>query len=155
MLPRVILTIVMVSAPLWPTSAQEIVSALKDEEIPGAKDITGFHSVQDKANKLELRVLEADASADVARNPVALFLVITDDAPGNEAQTYVWRFPKGVSVVKKLSATKSGLRILAVVDGPTDERTGRVPLQNEIVNVSYEFAKGVLSDKIRITTSHP
>lgn len=135
--------------------AEETVSPLKEEETPPILAVTGFHSVEDKANKLEIRLLEADSSGDVARNPVALFLVITDNAPANDSQTYIWRLPGGVSVVKKLTVAKNRVQILAVVDGQMDERTGRFPLQNQIISIAYSFAKGVLSDTIRVTTSKP
>ena len=127
--------------------------ALPKGEIPDISAVTGFHSARDKANQLEIRVLESDGSADVARNPVTLFLVVTDDPPGGDAQERVWRLPQGVSEVKKVTATGGGLKITAVVNGQMDERTGRFPRQNQIISIIYDFTKGVLSDKLRVTTS--
>jgi hypothetical protein len=36
-----------------------------------------------------------------------------------------------------------------------DERTGRFSLENQLISISCDFTKGVLSDKIRVTTSRP
>jgi hypothetical protein len=33
-----------------------------------------------------------------------------------------------------------------------DEKTGRFPSQTQFINIAYHFAKGVLSDKIKVTT---
>jgi hypothetical protein len=128
---------------------------LKTEDKPGIEDITGYHSTQDKANNLELRVLEADMSVDVARNPVVLFLVITDNGPGNDAQTHIWRVPVEVSEVTGLSASKSALKISAVVDDVMDQKTGRFPTRKETINVTYSMAKGELSDRIAVAASSP
>jgi hypothetical protein len=135
--------------------AQKTVTALKTEDKPGIEDITGYHSTQDKTNNLELRVVEVDTSVDVARNPVVLFLVITDNGPGNDAQTHVWRLPMEVSEVTGLSAAKSLLKISAVVDDVMDQKTGRFPTRKETINVSYSMAQGKLSDRIAVAASSP
>jgi hypothetical protein len=135
--------------------AQKAVTALKTEDKPGVEDITGYHSTQDKTNNLELRVLEADTSVDVARNPVVLFLVITDNGPGNDAQTHVWRVPMEVSEVTGLAAAKSALKISVVVDDVMDQKTGRFPTRKETITVTYSMAKGKLSNRITVAASLP
>src|SRR6266536_1520705 len=113
-LKRTVLAFSIVTLNLEVGFGSEIVTALKEEETPGVTDISGFHSVHDKANDLDVRVLEADASADVARNPVALFLVITDNASGGEDQVHVWRLPS-VSVVKESGSNQIGHQHLGSV----------------------------------------
>jgi hypothetical protein len=135
--------------------AQKTVVALKNEDKPGIEDITGYHSTQDKTDNLELRVLEVDTSVDVARNPVVLFLVITDNGPGNDAQTHIWRLPMEVSEVTSLIAAQSVLKIFAVVDGVMDEKTGRFPTRKETINVTYSMPKGKLSNRIAVAASSP
>ena len=150
MLKRIVMTLSIVTLHVDFGFGAEIVSALNEEEVPGVTGISGFHSVHDKANDLDVRVLKADVSEDVARNPVALFLVITDNAPGGYGQEHVWRLPS-VSVVKKVAQTKSGINISVVWDGVADEKTGKFPTKNETINVSYSMANGILSDKIKVT----
>ena len=154
MLKRTVLAFSIVTLHLEVGLGSETITALKEEETPGVTDISGFHSVHDKANDLDIRVLEADASADVARNPVALFLVITDNASGGEGQVHVWRLPS-VSVVKKVIQTKSGVSISVVWDAVADEKTGKLPMKNETISVSYSMANGTLSDKIKVTAPSP
>jgi hypothetical protein len=77
-------------------------------------------------------------------------LVITDSAPGGEGQEHVWRLPS-VSVVKKVVQTKSGISISVTWDGVADEKTGKFPMKNETINVSYSMENGILSDKIQVT----
>jgi len=154
MLKQTVLAFSIVTLHLEVGFSSDIVAALKEEEIPPVTDISGFHSLHDKANDLDVRVLEADVSADVARNPVALFLVITDNASGGEGQVHVWRLPS-VSIVKKLVQTKSGISITVMWDGVADEKTGKFPMKNETINVSYSMANEILSDKITVTAPSP
>ena len=58
-------------------------------------------------------------------------------------------------VSQKLTVTQGAARILSVVDGQMDEKTGRFPSQNQVINITYDFSKGVLSDKIKVATSKP
>ena len=138
-----------------PTGRTGEAAALPEREIPPILAVTGFHSLEDKANKLEVRLLEADASSTVAKNPVVLFVVVTDNAPDDDSQTRIWRLPDGVSVVKKFTGAKNGAQIAAVVDGQMDEKTGRFPSEERLIDISYGLNKGVLSDKLRVSTSKP
>ncbi len=134
-------------------SRAEQIAALGESEIPSVAAITGFHSLTDKEHALSFRLVEAD-SVDVAKNPVTLFLVITNDGGGPDEQGHVWRLP-GVARVTHFSLIKSGVQISAKVDGMVDEQTGRLSEHGETLSVSYAFAKGQSSDQIRIKTSRP
>ena len=80
--------------------------------------------------------------------------VITDNASGGEDQVYVWRLPS-VSVVKKVAQTKLGISISVVWNGVADEKTGKLPMKNETISVSYSMENGILSDKIKVTAPSP
>lgn len=150
----VIAAVVLLSALATAARAEELI-ALPDEEIPSLLAVSGFHSVEDKVNKLDVRLLEADGSADVAKNPVTLFVVVTDNAPADDSQTHAWRLPEGVSVVKRFTPGRNGADILALVDGQMNEKTGRFPEFDQVIHISYVFAKGVLSDKLKVSVSKP
>jgi hypothetical protein len=130
------------------------VPALDKSEIPSLEAVTAFRAVHDKSRNLFVRLFEADASADVAKNPVALFLVITNDAGGPDLQEHTWRLPS-VAQIKNVSLNKSGIQISAIVDGPLNEQTGRLPEHREILNVAYSFAGGRLGDHIEVKISRP
>ena len=150
---QAILATIVAAAGLQIAPAGEL-TALPEEEIPNALAISGFHSAQDNANKLEIRILEGEDS-NVAKNPVALFVVVTDNASSDDSQTHIWRLAEGVSEVKGIRLTNNGARIAAVVDGQMNEKTGRFPTENQVINISYDFAKGVLSDKLKVSTAKP
>ena len=143
------------AATLFVEGEEQEVTALQPDEVPGINEVSAFHSIKSKTNDLAVRVLEADGSATVARNPVELFLVITNDAGGPDLQQHVWRLPRGVADVKRITVDKSALNISAIVDGPLDEQTGRSQEQNAIIHIAYHWSNGILSDKISITTSGP
>ncbi len=132
----------------------EELTALDETALPALTAVTGFHSLHDATNQLFFRLMEADASAAVARNPVALFLVISNDAGGPDLQEHVWRLP-AVAAVKKFSLAKSGLQIAATVDGPVNEKTGRLPEHAENWVVTYSFVKKRLSEHITIRPARP
>jgi hypothetical protein len=155
MLKQVILAIAAAIASLSPAGAQEEVALLPEQEIPSVAAVTGFHVIKDKPNQLFLRVIESDASADVANNPVTLFMVITNDAGGPDLQEHVWRLPQRIAQLKNVSLDKSALKISVIVDGPLDEKTGKAPEQSATIHVAYSWSKGMLNDKIRVRTSKP
>ena len=132
----------------------EEITALPDDNVPEITAVTGFHSFEDKKQTLFVRLIEADESADVAKNPVALFLVVTNDAGGPDLQVKVWPLP-AVAAVRKATLTASGLRVSAAVDGMVDEKTGRLPERTETLTVRYTMEHGQLSDKIRVDRSQP
>jgi hypothetical protein len=130
------------------------VAALDESEVPSLAAITAFHALHDKSHDLFVRLCEADGSADVAKNPVALFLVITNDAGGPDLQEHTWRL-SSVAQIKNVSLNKSGIQISAIVDGQLNEQTGRLPEHRETLNVAYSFTGGRLGDHIEMKTSRP
>jgi hypothetical protein len=55
--------------------------------------VTGFHSVRHKKFGLEARLLEADGSPSVGENPVALYLVVTNNGTSDLVER-VWHMPR-------------------------------------------------------------
>ena len=82
--------------------------------------ITGFHSVQHKKSGFEVRVIEADGSASVARVPVGLYLVVTNNGTSDGIER-TWRLRRGVARVKSLVATPCGADVRVDVDRITSE----------------------------------
>jgi hypothetical protein len=62
--------------------------------------VTGFHHAFDTQNHFEVRLLEDDGSATVAMNPIALYVVITNNSSAADLQQYVWLLPHRASKVK-------------------------------------------------------
>lgn len=77
--------------------------------------VTGFHAVAHKKSGLEARVLEADGSASVAHNPVALYLVATNNGTSDRIEK-IWRLERGVAGVRGVKATGCGIDIRVDVD---------------------------------------
>jgi hypothetical protein len=77
--------------------------------------VTGFHSVRIKKPGLEARLIEADGSASVAENPVALYLVVTNNGTSDLVER-IWRLPRGVARVKRLSTSDCGVDVSVDVD---------------------------------------
>jgi hypothetical protein len=77
--------------------------------------VTGFHSIRLKKAGLEARLIEADGSASVAENPVALYLVVTNNGTSDVVER-LWRVPRGVARVQRLSASDCGVDVSAQVD---------------------------------------
>lgn len=96
-----------------PASVGETVQARGDLEAYQA--ISALHHLFLEDPGLEFRVLESDASAAVAKDPITLFLVITN----NEGADYVggtWQLPFRVSRFEGLSHDEHALVITAEVD---------------------------------------
>jgi hypothetical protein len=111
--------------------------------------ITGVHSLSNKKLGLELRVLEADGSASVAEDPVSLFLVARKGATSDLTQ-YIWRLPRGVERVKKVSESKCGVEIQAAVDdgeGPEPRR------KNAVIRACFLRPDGDLDPQLRVEDS--
>src|SRR5206468_2688357 len=109
---------------------------------------TGYHSFFDKTHHWEVRVMEADGSITVAYNPLALFLVVTNNSSGGDLQEHIWRLPHGVEKLKNVSALESGLKISAFRLGLTDKKTQRAKLVPTIITIRYQVRNGLLADKI-------
>jgi hypothetical protein len=80
--PLILVGAMLNAATLFVEGEEQEVTALQPDEVPGINEVSAFHSIKSKTNDLAVRVLEADGSATVARNPVELFLVITNDTGG-------------------------------------------------------------------------
>jgi hypothetical protein len=77
--------------------------------------VTGFHSVHHKKSGLEVRLLEADGSASVAHDPVALYLLVTNNGTADSVE-HTWRLTRGVARVRGLSVTGCGVDVQVDVD---------------------------------------
>ena len=91
--------------------------------------VTGLHSVRHKKSGLEARLLEADGSGSVAHDPIALFLVVTNNGT-SDLKEHVWRLPRGVARVRGLSETACGVDASVEVDrpgNPTPKEPSRSP----------------------------
>jgi hypothetical protein len=127
--------------------AQDSVAALNEEwQILGM--ITGYHSFFDETRHWEIRVLEADGSATVARNPIDLFLIVTNNSSGSDLQEHVWRLPHGIEKLQKVSPIHSGLKISAMRVGGIDEKTQKAKLVPMIITARYEVNNGALSNQV-------
>ena len=110
--------------------------------------ITGFHSLVHKKSGLVLRVLEADGSSSAAENPVSLFIVATNQGT-SDLREYVWKLPRGVARVKKVTSSTCGLDIVADVDAADGEQrvVGQKP---RVIKACFVDAKGELESHLRL-----
>ena len=76
--------------------------------------VTGFHSVSLKKAGLEARLVEADGSASVARDPVSLYLIVTNGTA--DLVQRIWRVPRTVERIRKVSAAACGVDVAVDVD---------------------------------------
>jgi hypothetical protein len=65
-------------------AAEHDVQLLDGAEWKALGLITGFHSVQHKKSGFEARLLESDGSGSVARDPISLFLVVTNKGTSDQ-----------------------------------------------------------------------
>jgi hypothetical protein len=93
------------------------IAPIDDQQARTLGMVTGLHSLRHKRSGLEVRLLEADGSASVAEDPIALFLVVTSDGT-SDLQEHVWRLPRGADHVRRLSETACGVDASVEVDGP-------------------------------------
>jgi hypothetical protein len=110
--------------------------------------ITGFHHAFDKQNHFEVRLLEADGSATVALNPIAMYVVITNNSSAADLQQYVWRLPHGVRNVKRVRLVGLTLRIRAELDADPFDPSKSVGRE---LNVRYSVSNGVLNDTLWVS----
>lgn len=115
--------------------------------------ITGVHLVVHKRSRLSLRVLEADGSSSVAQNPVALFIVATNEGT-SDLKEHVWRLPRGVVRVHKVTASNCGLDVVADVDTLGDEE--RMPGQKRrMLKVCFLSTNGELESVLTFEETDP
>lgn len=107
--------------------------------------ITGFHSVANTKTGLAIRVLEADGSASVAENPIALFIVATNGGT-RDLKEHIWRLPEGVERVKKVVKSNCGVDIQAEVDSGEDSAAGR---KLTVIKACFVKANGELDSRLR------
>ena len=93
------------------------VAPIEGQEASTLRSLTGMRSLRHKKSGLEVRLLEADGSPFVAQDPVALYLVVTNNGT-SDLKEHVWRLPRGVARVRTLSETVCGIDVRVVVDGP-------------------------------------
>jgi hypothetical protein len=126
--------------------AQEAVKPL-GAEWANFEMITGFHHAFDEHRRFEVRLLESDASATVALNPVSIYIVITNNLSGADLQQYVWMLPSRVRAVKGIKLAGSTLRIKTEVDAdPYDSSKSA----ERDLTVQYDISDGVLKDTLLI-----
>lgn len=113
-----------------------------------ADDITGFHSHFFKADGLEFRLLEADHSITVARNPLYVFAIITNNASGPDLIFRRWDNPIHVSRIDKVVPIQGGLRVHAWRDDLSDQRHPK-----EIkgtFDLIYHYEDGRLDERLEV-----
>jgi hypothetical protein len=129
----------------------EFGNLLLGEEADVLGRVTGFHSVRHEKARLEVRVLEADGSASVAWDPVALYVVVTNNGT-SDGEERVWRLPRGVAAVRALSATACGASLRVFVDKIDDGGlvTGR---SARTLRMCFLSADGKMQPSLRMTES--
>jgi hypothetical protein len=128
------------------------VIAASDEEWQSLAIVTGFHIVNGPKSNFQARILEANGQATVAINPIALFLVVTNDSSAGDLQQHIWRLPLTVAQVKSVAPTDSGVHIVARLDAVPD---ANVKARDVNVIVRYEVANGVLKNTITVQQEQP
>jgi hypothetical protein len=86
--------------------------------------VTGFHRVAHQLSGLDVRLLEADGSASVARDPVSLFPIVTNNGTSDVSRR-IWRLPYGVERVRGISSTACGVDVRVDVDRVQDTTANR------------------------------
>lgn len=102
-----------------------------EKELDHLQWVTGFHSLFEKASGFEFRVLEMDGSATVARDPIYLYFVATNNSSGDDLQSVMVKLP-GVSKMEKVRLADQPGKILidASLDRFNEEgsRIGETPV---------------------------
>jgi hypothetical protein len=115
--------------------------------------VTGIHSLRHKRSGLEVRVLEADGSASVAEDPIALFLVVTNGT--SDLGEHVWRLPRGVDRVRRLSETACGIDASVEIDGhdePSPNKPSPKPV-SRVFHLCFLTPDGQLLAKVKFSDS--
>jgi hypothetical protein len=97
------------------SAAPAVEEVAEEPNVSALAMVTGFHRVNHKASGFEFRLLEADGSASVAWDPIALFVVVTNNGTSDNEQR-VWRLPRGVARVRSLVPTACGVDVRVDVD---------------------------------------
>jgi hypothetical protein len=110
------------------------------EDLHSYQAITAFHNLFLDEPPLEVRLLESDASAAVAMDPITLFLVITNNGTADYAG-HTWELPFRVSRFGELAHDEHAVVIEAEVDVQDGEGsvTGTVPKRWRI---HYDYRGG-------------
>jgi hypothetical protein len=122
------------------------VAPIEGQEASTLGLLTAMRSMRHKKSGLEVRLLEADGSASVAQDPVALYLVVTNNGT-SDLQERVWRLPRGVARVRSLSETVCGVDVRVEVDGPGEP----VPKASQRVLHLCFLTDGHLASKLRFS----
>ncbi len=113
--------------------------------------ISGFHSLFDKATGFEYRLLEIDGSATVAMNPVCLYLVVTNNSPGDELQSMMVQL-RQVSSIEAIRLTDQPGKI--EIDAAIDRLDSDATKQKTIPVTLHLFAPikaGKLPQEVDVT----
>jgi hypothetical protein len=111
--------------------------------------ITGFHAVHNKKAGFDARLLEADGSATVAQDPVALFVVVESGETPNVI-VHSWRLPRGVARVRGFAATECGAKVRVDVDRITAEGEVRGTTPRTL-RLCFLAADGRVQERLRVT----
>jgi len=106
--------------------------------------ITGFHSIQHKKSGFEARLLESDGSASVAKNPISLFLVVTNNRTSDLVER-TWRITVGVTKVRSLVAAKCGVDVSVDVDSSDSNRP-----TTKTLRLCFLSSDGKLQDVLKV-----
>ena len=136
-------------SPSGASGASTDVVPIEGKQADNLAMVTGVRSIVHKKSGFVVRLLEADGSASVAEDPIALFLVVTNDRT-SDWQGHVWRLPHGVERVRTLSLTACGVDANVEVDGP-DEPTPSRPSPkgvSRVFHLCFLTADGKLLPKL-------
>jgi hypothetical protein len=139
-------------SPMGANGASTEVAPIDGQQASTLGMVTGLRSIRHRKSGLEVRLLEADGSASVAEDPVALFLVVTNDGT-SDLQKHIWRLPRGVDRVRKLSETACGVDVSVEVDGPGEPNPGKPspkPIPR-VFHLCFLTANGQLLSKLQFS----
>jgi hypothetical protein len=111
--------------------------------------VTGFHSVRHKKSGFEVRLLEADGSASVAQDPVALYVVVTNNGASDLVER-AWRIPRGVARVRGVSASDCGVEVRVDVDRPFSDGKAK-GLMPKVFRLCFLSPQGKLEANFKVT----
>ena len=134
-------------------SLPKVVAPLSQKEWAPMGMVTALHAVSNKRAGLELRLIEADGSRSVALDPVALFVVATDQDTTDRSQ-HIWRLPRTVARVRKVWSTVCGMDIAVDVDKPGSS-PGAVRQRPLTLKTCFLDAKGQLESNLQMSEEAP
>lgn len=129
-------------------ASETAVEPLQGKEWQSLAMVTGFHALANRQLGFAMRVLEADGSASIAENPVALFVVVTNQGT-SDLEERIWRLPVRVATVRKVRASQCGLEIDAEMEGEAESGT---PGKKSLATIKACFLneKGKLRSTLRL-----